>query len=87
MTLIRHFCDNLGRFADKRAMTLDGFSGIFHNFIRFNIHILSDRNPVSYTPPQILMESSWSPGGVDWRWILDLAKFKESPSGVLVDSM
>ena len=30
--------------ADKHATTLDGFSQIFHNFIRFNTHILSDRN-------------------------------------------
>ena len=39
------------------------------------------------TPHGLLMESTWSPGGVDWRWILDLAKFKESLSEVLVDSM
>ena len=39
------------------------------------------------TPNGLLMESTWSPGGVDWRWILDLAKFKESLSEVLVDSM
>ena len=34
----------LGKYGDKRATTLDRFSRIFHNFIWFNIHILSDRN-------------------------------------------
>ena len=40
--------------ADKRATTLDGFSRIFHNFIRFNIHILSDRNRTTPTHSHIV---------------------------------
>ena len=39
---------------DKRATTLDGFSQIFHNFIRFNIHILSDRNRTTPTHSHII---------------------------------
>ena len=39
---------------DKRATTLDGFSQIFHNFIRFNIHILSDRNRMTPTHSHII---------------------------------
>ena len=38
----------------------------------------SSPSPVSSTSSPLLMDSSWSPHGVDWRWILDLAKFKES---------
>ena len=43
--------------------------------------------PVLLQSPPLPVHSSWSPGGVDWRWILDLAKFKESLSGVLVESI
>ena len=39
---------------DKRATTLNGFSRIFHNFIRFNIHILSDRNRTTPTHSHIV---------------------------------
>ena len=30
--------------------------------------------PVLLQSPPLPVHSSWSPGGVDWRWILDLAK-------------
>ena len=44
----------------------------------------SSPSPVSSTSSPLLMDSTWSPGGVDWRWTLDLAKFKESLGGVPV---
>ena len=39
---------------DKCATTLDGFSRIFHNFIWFNIHILSERNWTTPTHSHIV---------------------------------
>ena len=41
-------------YGDKRTTTLDGFSQIFHTFIRFNIHILSDRNWTTPTHSHII---------------------------------
>ena len=53
-TRLYPFCAPGFLFIDKRAMTLDGFSRIFHNFIRFNIHILSDRNRMTPTHSHIV---------------------------------